>query len=89
MKVLVLYRPVSEHATTVETFVRDMQRLHDMDGKIELVSADTRNGAELAKLYDIWSFPTIVAITDEGQMLNIWQGEPLPLMDEVTAYATA
>ncbi len=87
MKVLVLYHPQSEHATLVETFVRDMQRRHDMDGKIEMVSLDTRAGAEKATVYGVWSYPAIIATKDDGQSLNIWQGEPLPLMDEVAAYA--
>ena len=87
MKVLILYRPNSEHSTTVESFVRDFQHQHDMADKIEMVSVNTRDGSATAALYDIWQFPTIVALADDGHMLNMWQGEPLPLMDEVVGYA--
>ena len=86
MKVLILYRPDSEHSTIVETFVRDFQHLHDMGEKVELVSVNTRDGAATASLYDIWQFPTIMAVADDGHMINMWQGEPLPLMDDVAAY---
>jgi thioredoxin-like negative regulator of GroEL len=86
MKVLILYRPNSEHASTVESFVRDFQHQHDMGEKVELVSVNTRDGASTAALYDIWEFPTVVALAGDGHMLNMWQGLPLPLMDEVVAY---
>jgi len=86
MKVLILYRPNSEHATTVESFVRDFQHQHDIGNKLELVSVDTRDGSATASLYDIWSFPAILALGDDGSMMNMWQGERLPLMDEVLGY---
>jgi len=89
VKVLILYRPKSEHATKVESFVRDFQHQHDTGVKVELVSADTREGAATASLYDIWAFPTVMALADDGHMLNMWQGDSLPLMSEVAAYTYA
>jgi hypothetical protein len=90
MKVLILYRPHSEHATTVETFVRDFEHQHDLGSKsIELVSVDTREGAATAALYDIWSFPAILVVDIDGRVLNQWQGESMPLMDEVAGYVRA
>lgn len=86
MKVLILYRPNSEHATTVESFVRDFQHQHDLGKKVELISVNTRDGSATAALYDVWAFPTILAVGDDGHVLNMWQGEPLPLMDEVAGY---
>lgn len=86
---LILYRPNSEHSSNVESFVRDFQHQHDMSDKIELVSVNTRDGAATAALYDIWQYPTVMVIGSDGRMLNMWQGEPLPLMDEVAGYAHA
>ncbi len=86
MKLVILYRPDSEHATNVETFARDFQRVHDIGRKLELLSMSTRDGAATASLYDIMTFPAIMALADNGSVLNIWQGEPLPLMDEVAGY---
>ncbi|HSD56051.1 MAG TPA: hypothetical protein VLA92_02775 [Candidatus Saccharimonadales bacterium] len=87
MKVLILYRPNSEHASTVETFVRDLQHQHDIGDRVETLSVDTREGAATAALYDIWQFPAILALADEGRVLNIWVGEQMPLMDEVASYS--
>lgn len=86
MKVLILYRPNSEHATSVETFVRDFEHRHDLGKKLELISVNTRDGSATAALYDIWAFPSVLAVADDGRMINVWQGQPLPLMDEVAGY---
>jgi hypothetical protein len=86
MKVLILYRPNSEHSSIVESFVRDFQHQHDMSDKMELISVNTRDGAATAALYDVWQFPTVLVTGGDGRMLNMWQGEPLPLMDEIVGY---
>lgn len=84
MKVIALYRPSSEHARPVEEYARDFERQR---GKaIELLSLDTRDGAEKANLYGIMQYPALIALRDDGQMLKDWQGEHFPLMDEVAAY---
>lgn len=84
---LVLYRPESEHSTDVETFARDFQQLYEVGRKLELVSLNTRDGAATASLYDIMSYPAILALANDGSVLNMWQGLPMPLMDEVAGYA--
>ncbi|HSW99577.1 MAG TPA: hypothetical protein VLH38_00925 [Patescibacteria group bacterium] len=86
MKLLVLYRPDSEHSTDVETFVRDFQRQYEAGRKIELLSLNTRDGAATASLYDIMTYPAILALANDGSVLNVWQGAPLPLMAEVAGY---
>lgn len=86
MKVLILYRDKSEHARAVETFIHDFERRH---GQIIIQTAelDTREGATLAKTYDITAYPAILATKDDGSVLQIWQGEQLPLIDDVASYS--
>ena len=86
VKLLILYRPNSDHATEVESYVRDLEHQHNLDGKAELVSVNTREGAAMASLYDVVQYPSILAIASDGRLLNLWQGKPLPLMDEVAGY---
>jgi hypothetical protein len=88
VKLLILYRPDSEHSTAVESFVRDFQHQHDVGAKVELLSLNTRDGATTASIYDVMSYPAILALTDEGSVINSWQGD-LPLMDEVAGYVYA
>jgi hypothetical protein len=86
VKLLILYRPDSEHSTEVESFVRDFEHQHDVGNRVQLESVSTREGAATATLYDIMRYPALLAITDDGSVLNSWEGEPLPLMDEVAGY---
>ncbi len=85
MKVVILYRPNSEHGTEVETFIHDFKAQHNAR-MLEVEDADSRDGIATASLYDIMQFPAILAMSDTGSMLKIWQGETLPLMDEVAYY---
>lgn len=85
MKARILYHPQSDHARPVEVYARDFERIKGK--KIELVSLETREGADLAKLYDIVQYPAVIVSRDDSQLLKSWEGEPLPLMDEVAAYS--
>jgi hypothetical protein len=40
----------------------------------------------LAQLYDIVKFPSIIALDDQGQMLQTWDSDMLPRFDEVSFY---
>ncbi len=85
MKIVLLYHPKSEFSRIAEEYVDNFER---STGKIiELVSLETRDGAAVASLYDIVRFPALVVLRDDGQAENIWQGEMLPLIDEVLGYA--
>ncbi len=87
VKLLILYRPESEHSSAVESFIRDFQQQHNMDEKkLEILSINTRDGAAVASLYDVMSYPAILAIANDGSLLNMWAGEQLPLMEEVAGY---
>ena len=87
VKLLILYRPNSEHETDVESYVRDFQHRYEIGRKIELVSMNTRDGAATASLYDIVAYPAILVLGDDGSLVSFWQGMPLPLMDEVAGFA--
>ena len=89
MKVCVLYRARSEHATKMEEFLREFQK-RQANRNIEVVDIDTREGTATASLYDVLSYPAILALTDDGQLLKSWVGEEVPpLMDELAYYVQA
>ncbi len=85
MKVVVLYRPNSEHARLVEEFIRDMEHQYHV-GTVETVNIDSRDGWATASLYDVVEYPSILALTNDGQMLKLWQGDQLPRLQEVAYY---
>jgi hypothetical protein len=88
MKVLLLYRPNTERARMVEDYVHEFER-RDSSRRIDLIDIDSREGSNLASLYDVWDQPAILVIGDDGRSLQMWVGPEMPLMDEVAAYLAA
>lgn len=86
MKVVVLYRPKSEHSRLVEDYVKDLQKQYQAN--LDLVSLDTRDGTSTASLYDILENPAILVLANDGQLIKDWQGTNLPLMNELSYYAS-
>ncbi len=79
-----MYHPNSEFARPVEQYVADFER--SQGGTIELISLETREGAEMARLHDIVRYPAVLAIQQNGALASEWQGDKLPLMSEVASY---
>jgi hypothetical protein len=86
MKVIVLYRPKTEQEGRALDYARDYKQLKNRE--LELLSLDTIEGDDMAKLYDITQYPAVVAIKDDGQLEQMWQGANLPLMNELDYYTT-
>jgi hypothetical protein len=84
MKVVALYRPKSDQEGKVLDYARDYKQLKNKE--IKLVSLDTVEGDDLAKLYDIVQYPAFLAIKDDGQLQQLWQGDSMPLMNELDYY---
>ena len=88
MKVLVLYRPNSDHGRVVEEFIHNFQSQH-RDERLEVLNIDSRDGSATASLYDVMQYPAILVLQGDGYLHKVWQGTQLPLIDEVVAYAHA
>lgn len=84
MRVVVLSRPATDYARVVDMFVTDFFR---QTGKqLEVLDPDSPEGDMFSRTYDIVEYPTIIALSDEGQMQNMWIGEMLPTISEVSYY---
>lgn len=86
MKLVVLYRPNSEYARAVEEFTHEYTRRYP-DTRMEVLNIDGREGSATALFYDVTQYPAVMALQNDGSASQIWQGIPLPLMDEVAGYA--
>lgn len=87
MKVLVLYRPNSEHGRIMETFIRDFKFQHESHAELlDVVDVDSRDGVATGSLYDVVQYPAVLVLGDDGQLVKSWQGADLPLMEEVAGY---
>jgi protein-disulfide isomerase-like protein with CxxC motif len=84
MRVVVIYKDNTDHAREVTDYMRDFKQQTGHD--LETLDPESRDGVSFCRSYDILQFPTLIAISDEGQMQNIWQGTPLPTISEVSYY---
>jgi len=54
-----------------------------------LLAAGTLGGifSTVVSIASLVTYPALLALGDNGSVLNMWQGMPMPLMDEVAGYA--
>lgn len=84
MRIVVLYRPRSEHEGRVRDFAAEYKHIKRSD--LELMNLDSREGDEVAKLYGVTQYPAVLAIAGDGSLQKLWQGDMLPLMNELGYY---
>ena len=84
MRTVVLYHPKSDHNGLVSDYAKEFKDYKKKS--LELVSLESVEGADLAELYDVTSYPPFLVMTNDGSLQRIWQGTPLPLMDELSYY---
>jgi hypothetical protein len=85
MRVVIIYKNESDHARDVMDFLRDFKRQTGRD--LETLEPDSRDGETFCRAYDIVQYPTVIAISDDSVMQNMWIGLPLPTISEVSYYA--
>jgi hypothetical protein len=86
MRTVILYHPNAEFAGVVQDFKHEFEHRHS-DRKIDLISLEETEGAEMARLYDVVRYPAILVVANDGSLQKMWQDQPFPLMDEVAAYS--
>ena len=84
VKVAVLYRSNSDQERKVLDFERDYSR--QTGRQITMYDLETPDGWAYAKLYDVTQYPAVLATSDDGSLLQLWQGDDLPLMNDVMYY---
>ena len=84
MRVLVVTKDETDYARQVSDYIRDFTR--QTGHELETLNPETRDGIGFCQTYDIMQYPTIIALSDSGQMLNKWVGLPLPTISEVSFY---
>lgn len=85
MNVTILYKDKSDHAREVLDFVREYEHRTGHEG-IKLLDIETKEGAVFGNVYDIVEYPTVIATRDDGSVLQMWRGTPLPLFDDIENY---
>ena len=60
--------------------MRDIQEVVDRikessDIEVETLDIETREGKEVAEVYDIYATPSLLVTTDDGAVINSWIGK--------------
>lgn len=84
MRVVIIYKVESDHAREVFDYLRDFER--QTGHVIEECNPESRDGADFCRVYDIVEYPSLLALDDQGKLLNQWRGRPLPTISEVSFY---
>ena len=84
MRVFALFRPNTDQETRLNELNRELFRRSN--NQIEIVCVDSREGSELAKVYDIMRFPAVVAVDLDGHVQSLWDDESLPLINDISYY---
>ncbi|HRN90240.1 MAG TPA: hypothetical protein PK265_02875 [Candidatus Saccharibacteria bacterium] len=85
MKAVVIYKEQTDYARTVIDYLRDFER--QTGRKLETMDPETPDGAQFCRVYDVVEYPTILALSDNGILQNMWRGLPLPTITELSYYA--
>ena len=86
MQISVLYRQQSDHARPVKEFMEMVKRKYP-DLGVEELELDSRTGSEKAAMYGVVAYPAVMVLSEDGSVRGLWEGQPLPLIDEVAALA--
>lgn len=84
MRVIVFYKDNTDTTRVVTDFLRDVER--QTGHTLEVVDPESPEGVDLCATYDLWQWPAIMAISDDGMMQKLWSGLPLPTIKDLSFY---
>jgi hypothetical protein len=84
MRVVIIYRNESDYARYILDFLRDFE--HQTGHTLDTLEPDSPEGMQFCDTYEIVEYPTVIALSDNSEMLNMWRGIPLPTISEVSFY---
>jgi hypothetical protein len=84
MRVTAIFKDNTDYTRTVTDYLRDFYR--QTGHELEVMDPDSSDGAAFCRTYDIVEYPSIVAISNDGALQQLWRGLPLPTISEVSYY---
>ena len=82
MRVVCIYKDGYDYTRSVEEWLENFRR--QTGREIEKMNPD--ENAEFCEVYDIVEYPTIIVLSDEGEVRAMWRGKKMPLINEVLYY---
>ena len=85
MRVVCVWREGEDYSRMMEEWITEFERRTGKE--IETISPDGRDGDEFCRAYDVVEYPTILALNEDGSVLETWRGRQLPTFDTVSYWA--
>lgn len=86
MRVVFVWREGEDYSRAVEEWITEFERRTGKE--VESMSPDGREGVEFCRTYDIVEYPTVLALDNNGAVLETWRGvRELPTFDAVSYWA--
>ncbi len=82
MRTICIYRDNQDYTRSVTDWIENFYR---QTGKT-VESMDPDENSNFCITYDIVEYPTIIVIGNSGEVINMWRGRNLPLINEVSYY---
>lgn len=86
MRVVVVYKDNQDYTRTVDSFLGDFAR--QTGRTIETLDPESTEGELFCRAYDVVEYPTIIALSNDGRLQNMWRGTILPTISEVSYYVS-
>ena len=82
MRVVCIYKDDQDYTRSVTDWLENFRR---QTGR-EIETMDPDQSPAFCEAYDIVEYPTIIALSNDGEVRNLWRGRDLPLINEVLYY---
>ncbi len=82
MRVICIFRENEDYSRSVTDWLENFRR--QTGHEIETMNPD--ENTDFCETYDIVEYPTIIALSDFGDVRASWRGRTLPLINEVLYY---
>ena len=82
MRVVCIYRDNQDYTRSVDEWLENIRR---QTGR-EIETLDPDENSDFCEAYDVVEDPTILALSEQGEVRASWRGRDLPLINEVLYY---
>lgn len=82
MRTICIFRDNQDYTRSVADWLENFYR---QTGK-HIETMDPDENAGFCAAYDIVEYPTIIALGNSGEVMAVWRGRDLPLINDVSYY---
>lgn len=88
MKIVLLWNEQTDYASEVREWLGDFDHDTGRAHEIRQLDPETMKGGDFAEAYDILQYPAVVVTGDDGRVMKMWKGTPMPQIDEVAFWSS-